>query len=142
MEINNILDELQVRLDPNNRRGSCFLKPLPRIYCNDGFFMDIQADQFEYCIPQNDIGPYTHVCVDSPSDPAELLAPYAHLYSNSTHEVFFPYVPLPIVARVIEIHSGLFPDLGPFPMHLIARVRLRCTRLLRVAFPALANRKG
>ncbi|RMH18797.1 MAG: hypothetical protein D6698_06510 [Gammaproteobacteria bacterium] len=78
----------------------------PQITCTDGFKISIQASRGHYCIPRNDVGPYTHVEVGYPSEPDPLLAEYAEDPVELTLTVY-PYVPVGIVQQVIDKHGGM-----------------------------------
>ena len=52
------------------------LKTRPRIFCNDGFSLSVQASRDHYSIPRNNEGPYTHVEVGFPSESDALLTPF------------------------------------------------------------------
>lgn len=85
------------------------------IKCLDGFTMSVQASRTHYCLPrQDDAESYTHVDVGYPSEEDELLTPFAEL-----HEVFaptdtiYPYVPVGVIAEVIEKHGGVLKGEAP-----------------------------
>ena len=48
-----------------------------RVVCADGFNMSIQADEFVYCSPRNNDGPYTAVEIGFPSHHEDLILEFA-----------------------------------------------------------------
>ena len=80
----------------------------PRIICNDGFSVSVQASEFHYCLPRNNDGPHTHVEVGFPSDKEELLLPYAESYNDGEDTGIYPRVPVEIVEAIIKKHGGLY----------------------------------
>lgn len=84
----------------------------PRIECADGASMSVQAAEFAYCIPRNNVGPYTHVEVGYPSHPFPEAAYYKDDAEVSDTETIFPNVPVEIVVAWINKHGG--PVSGPW----------------------------
>ena len=86
----------------------------PRIVCNDGFSISVQAREGAYCEPRNDEGPYIRVECGFPSKiPGPELFKYAEDPTNPT-ETVYSYVPTYIVELEIRAHGGIktgkFPD--------------------------------
>ena len=81
--------------------GSC-----PRMVCNDGFSMSVQADAFLMCSPRGDAIPYSAVEVGLPSEVVPELLPYASKPDDPTQSVY-GFVPVGIVEAVIRRHGGL-----------------------------------
>ena len=79
--------------------------PAPHIQCRDGFTMSVQASEFHYCTPKNNIGPWTRVEVGFPSQKEDLLMDYAEDPDHPT-ETVYGYVPVEIVIAIIERHGG------------------------------------
>ena len=80
--------------------------PLRKVECVDGFIMSVQASENHYCTPRDNIGPWTEVEVGFPNRIEPLLWPYAEGPGNWTDTVY-PYVPIELVAAVIEVHGGM-----------------------------------
>ena len=77
----------------------------PRITCNDGFELSVQAREFTYCTPRSNTGPWTEVEVGFPSAVESLLLPFAEDSSKPT-ETVYGWVPLTLVKRVVAKHGG------------------------------------
>lgn len=105
--------------------GCYFQDRRPRIVCNDGYSVSVQADQYTYCTPrytqwQNENGwqvmsiknnfetdrytPYESVELGFPSEADELINSFAEGddYTNTV----YGYVPVKIVEQLIEKHGG------------------------------------
>jgi len=82
------------------------LLPCPPITCADGFTFSVQASSTTYCSPRNDVGPWTAAEVGYPSLPEPLLFDYVEGFSSNWTESVYPYVPINIIAAVIECHGG------------------------------------
>ena len=82
------------------------MKKNKRVVCVDGFTMSVQADDFTYCAPQNNEGPYTAVEVGFPSEYEELIIDWAEDDSSPT-ETVYGYVPVHIVSLVLAKHGGM-----------------------------------
>lgn len=81
---------------------------MPRVYCNDGYNVSIQANSFAYCEPRIDDSPmgYTKVELGFPSSIDDEFKPYAEDEGDWTNTVY-AYVPTDIVNKVIERHGGI-----------------------------------
>lgn len=79
----------------------------PRLCCNDGFSISVQASEFHYCEPQlNGVQDYESVELGFPSVEDELINEYAEDCMNYT-ETVYGYVPIEIVEKLIEKHGGI-----------------------------------
>lgn len=81
----------------------------PRVFCADGYALSIQASSSHYCEPRIDNSEtgYTKVELGFPSDPDDLILPYAEDKDDPTRTVY-PYVPTNVVNKLIEKHGGLY----------------------------------
>lgn len=80
----------------------------PRIICNDGFSMSVQAGYGLYSSPRCNLadGNYESVEIGFPNEEEELIKSYAENEENYTGTVY-PYVPVKLVEEVIEKHGGI-----------------------------------
>lgn len=78
----------------------------PRIYCNDGFNLSVQAGIGMYSTPRKTAKSYSTVEVGFPSEPDEMLASYAEDIRNQT-ETVYPYTDFDVVNALIEKHGGI-----------------------------------
>ena len=79
----------------------------PRLYCNDGYSISVQASEFHYCEPRrNGVQDYESVELGFPSVEDELINEYAEDCMNYT-ETVYGYVPIEIVEKLIEKHGGI-----------------------------------
>ena len=81
----------------------------PRIQCNDGFNLSVQARAFCYCEPRNDEGPWTEVEVGFPSEREEMIMEWAEDSSRPTDTVY-GWVPIEVINEVIAKHGGTNED--------------------------------
>ena len=78
----------------------------PRLFCNDGFSISVQASSFHYCRPQLDgVQNYESVELGFPSKEDELINDYAE--DDNYTETVYGYVPIEVVERLIEKHGGI-----------------------------------
>ena len=78
----------------------------PRLVCNDGFSISVQASKFHYCSPRLDgAQDYEKVELGYPSNEDELINDYAE-DDNYTRTVY-RYVPIEVVEKLIEKHGGI-----------------------------------
>ena len=77
-----------------------------RVVCADGFNMSIQADEFVYCSPRNNDGPYTAVEIGFPSHHEDLILEFAEDKDTPTQTVY-GWVPSHIVSLVLAKHGGI-----------------------------------
>jgi hypothetical protein len=87
----------QFKLDP--KRFHLIRKP---IVCNDGFKISVQGSEYHYCTPRQNVAVYTDVECGFPSEPEELLIPYAEANENLT-ETVYPFTPIEIVEEVMNV---------------------------------------
>lgn len=86
---------------------TCGLEILPRLECVDGFSVSMQADEFKYCSPRDNSGPWYKVELGFPSAvPTDEVMEYAENKDDPTGTVY-GYVPIQVVARLIDEHGGL-----------------------------------
>ena len=79
----------------------------PRLYCNDGYSISVQASEFHYCSPRlNGLQDYKSVELGYPSAEDELINEYAENALNYTDTVY-GYVPIEVVEKLIEKHGGI-----------------------------------
>ena len=79
----------------------------PKLCCNDGFSISVQASEFHYCCPRlNGVQDYESVELGFPSVEDELINEYAEDCMNYT-ETVYGYVPIEIVEKLIEKHGGI-----------------------------------
>ena len=79
----------------------------PRLYCNDGYSISVQASAFHYCSPRlNGLQDYKSVGLGYPSTEDELINEYAEDCMDYTDTVY-GYVPIEIVEKLIEKHGGI-----------------------------------
>ena len=78
----------------------------PRLYCNDGYSISVQASAFHYCYPRlNGAKNYESVELGFPSMEDELINEYAEGLDYT--ETVYGYVPIEIVEKLIEKHGGI-----------------------------------
>lgn len=78
----------------------------PRVICNDGFSISIQANQFTYCKPRNILEKWTCMELGYPNEKEDLIIQYAEDQTRFLDTVY-PYVPMQVIASVINKHGGL-----------------------------------
>ncbi len=86
----------------------CVLQILrPRVVCNDGFSISIQASETHYCEPrQSKISNYKSVELGYPNFEEELIKEYAEEGDDLTGTVY-GWVPVEIVDKLLEKHGGI-----------------------------------
>ena len=78
-----------------------------RIKCKDGTSLSVQASRTHYCIPRDNIGPYTHVEVGYPSrKPPKTWKSYCEEW-GCPKDTIYAYVPIELVAKWIDLHQGI-----------------------------------
>ena len=95
----------------------------PKVMCNSGLELSIQASQFHYCTPRNNEGPWTEVEVGFPSMQVDELLPYMEDLGEGPTESVYPYVPVEIVATVIARHGGIAPQ--ALENHVVAQLEYK-----------------
>lgn len=79
----------------------------PRLYCNDGYSISVQASWVHYCKPRlNGVQDYESVELGYPSMEDELINEYSEDDSDYTNTVY-GYVPIEIVEELINKHGGI-----------------------------------
>ena len=88
--------------------GDCEIQAnRPRLYCNDGYSISVQASAFHYCSPRlNGLQDYKSVELGYPSSEDELINEYAEDDLDYTDTVY-GYVPIEVVEKLIEKHGGI-----------------------------------
>ena len=78
----------------------------PRLYCNDGYSISVQASSFHYCRPRLDgVQNYESVELGFPSKEDELINDYAE--DDDYTKTVYGYVPIEVVEKLIEKHGGI-----------------------------------
>jgi hypothetical protein len=82
----------------------------PRLVCNDGFTMSVQASHGHYCSDRDSSATHwSSVEVGFPSEREELLLPHKEGFLDLDGEatkMVYPYTPCDVVAQVIAKHGG------------------------------------
>ena len=79
----------------------------PRLCCNDGFSISVQASEFHYCHPRlNGLQDYESVELGFQNAEDELINEYAEDGMDYT-ETVYGYGPIEIVEKLIEKHGGI-----------------------------------
>ena len=78
----------------------------PKVICNDGFEMSVQAGQSLYSEPRDVVDSYEEAEVGFPSTEESLLTSYAENEDNLCGTVY-GYVPCSIIDEVIEKHGSI-----------------------------------
>jgi hypothetical protein len=81
----------------------------PRIICNDGFSMSVQASSGHYCRPRKTQEQYESMEIGFPSEDEPLIFYYAEIKNDWTDTVY-PVVPNNVIQEVIEKHGGINID--------------------------------
>ena len=77
----------------------------PRVLCNDGFSVSIQANEYVYCSPRLDVADhYDTVELGFPSEKDDLILPYAVEEDRPT-ETVYGWVPVEVVNELINKHG-------------------------------------
>lgn len=85
------------------------------VVCADGFSMSVQASEYNYCNPRNNVGPWESVEVGFPNAYEHTLQPYAEEPGRPT-ETVYAWVPNRLVRSVVEVHGGLVSgEIPPMP---------------------------
>lgn len=83
---------------------------MPRIVCADGTTLSVQADEYMYCSPRGNKGPYSSVEVGFPSvEPPEIWQQYAE-DPDRPMDTVYAYVPIELVSFFIARHGGIDTD--------------------------------
>ena len=78
----------------------------PKVICNDGFEMSVQAGQSLYSEPRDVADSYEEAEIGYPSAEEPLITSYAEDNENLCDTVY-GYVPCSIIDQVIEKHGGI-----------------------------------
>jgi hypothetical protein len=78
----------------------------PLIYCMDETTLSVQSGAHNYCTPQDNNGPWTHVEVGFPSKHFELLDEYQD-GDDVPEKSVYGYVPIEIVEECIAQCGGI-----------------------------------
>lgn len=98
---NNFRRPYRVRLEKDYR-----VKNYPRIVCEDGFSMSVQASMWSYCEPRQNTGPWISAECGFPSEAEILLHDWAEDPDNP-RETVYGNVPIEVIDAVIEKHGGI-----------------------------------
>lgn len=80
----------------------------PKVVCNDGFSISIQASEYHYCEPrQNRISNYKSVELGFPSAEEELISEYAEDDDDNLTNTVYGWVPVEIVDQLLQKHGGI-----------------------------------
>jgi len=101
----NAVDVINQRIASTKRQDGQF-SPLARVTCSDGFSVSIQAGQYVYSAPRDDIGSWVSFELGFPSDADDLILLYAEDADQPT-ETVYGYVPASVVNDLIAKHGGL-----------------------------------
>lgn len=77
-----------------------------RIFCADGFSLSVQAGRSLYCVPREDVGPWSSVEVGFPSQREEALMPYIDMPEADPTQTVYGYAPVEVVEALIAEHGG------------------------------------
>lgn len=78
-----------------------------RIVCVDGFSVSVQANEFAYCSPRDNRGPYYQVELGYQSDiPTDQIMEYCEDPKRPT-DTIYGYVPVELVEEMIKQHGGM-----------------------------------
>lgn len=78
----------------------------PRVKCEDGYSVSIQAGWGIYSIPREDADVYIAVELGYPSEADVELMCYAENEDNPTNTVY-GFVPVSVIDKVLEKHGGI-----------------------------------
>lgn len=77
------------------------------VVCADGFRVSIQASETHYCYPRHDdVDEYINVELGFPSEPDDLIQPYAEDPDYPCSSVY-GYVPHFVVRQLLAKHGGM-----------------------------------
>jgi hypothetical protein len=99
----NTVEKLQKHLasKPREIAPGYFYKDLtPVVKCKDGSTMSVQASEFHYCSPRENVGPYTEVEVWNCGSPDAWWE-----YGNGDEP--YAYIPIEVVAEEIDRRGGM-----------------------------------
>lgn len=99
------IEHLQIPRFTESLHGK-YLETRPRLVCNDGLTVSVQASEFCYCEPRDNHGPYTEVEIGFPSRVIPELLPFAEYPENPLRSVY-GYVPVELVDSIIKAYGGI-----------------------------------
>lgn len=99
------------------------MRPRPRIVCPDGFSLSVQASFYHYCTPRDDYGPYYEVEVGFPSECVDEFMPYIDGINDDPTKTVYGYVPIDLVAKVLQQHGMSNSGIAAFMSDLRRRRR-------------------
>ena len=102
MTLNEKLDALCRHIQREGEYGP----PTPRLVCEDGFTVSVQAGQHVYCSPRVQQGPWHEVELGFPSERVDEWMEYIDggPDDDPTNNVY-GYVPIELVATVLDKHG-------------------------------------
>jgi len=80
------------------------IRPRPTIKCVDGFHVSIQANEFTFCIPSNNDGPWSHIELSFPS---EQLPKLFNKFIITNNKYIYTQVPICLVDSLLDAHGGI-----------------------------------
>lgn len=98
-----------ITVDPINPESIKFSTiKRPRLECNDGFSISVQASVYHYCAPRTNLidKDYKKVELGYPSMADDTIAEYAECPEDLCGTVY-GWVPIDIVEKLIEKHGGI-----------------------------------
>ncbi len=98
--MNFLTNKKKEEFDPSNWKGL-----YPRIICNNGVTLSVQAGWGLYCSPRDNFGPYTHVEVgylEKTEHPSEWQE-----YRDGPEGEVYAYVPIQLVVDFIKYNGGI-----------------------------------
>jgi hypothetical protein len=78
----------------------------PRIFCNDGFSMSVQAGYAKYSTPREHGTTFLSYEIGYPSKKEALIMPYVE-DAKRPRQTVYGYVPFDVVEAVIAKHGGI-----------------------------------
>ena len=103
MNVNEYLDATR---NEHKVGGHTSLKVRPAIVCGDGLRLSVQANEYAYCDPRDNYGPYSAVEIGFPSDVIPEIMEWAETPETPTGTVY-GWVPVEVVDAVIAAHGGI-----------------------------------
>lgn len=97
----------------------------PMIVCASGLRLSAQANEYTYCVPRENQGPYESVEMGYPSREIERALPWAEEPSSPT-ETVYGRVPIGLLAQVVAENGGRAPgqeDWKPASMSMLGAMK-------------------
>lgn len=82
----------------------------PKIHCKDGVSLSVQASEYHYCSPRNNVGPYECFEVGFiEKDSIQFVPPssWAQYADGEFPSDVYGYVPIKLIEEFIEEHGGM-----------------------------------